>query len=58
VVVGDNPHDLQMARSAGAGVAIGVLTGNSGAEDLLPLADAVLASVVDLPVWLREYAVR
>jgi len=53
VVVGDNPHDLQMARSAGAGAAVGVLTGNSGREDLLPLADAVLASVVDLPGWLR-----
>src|SRR5262245_24752303 len=28
-VVGDNPHDLEMARSAGAGLAIGVLSGNS-----------------------------
>lgn len=55
VVVGDNPHDLQMARRAGAGAAIGVLTGNSGREDLLPLADAVLASVVELPNWLRAH---
>jgi phosphoglycolate phosphatase len=55
VVVGDNPHDLQMARRAGAGAAIGVLTGNSGREDLLPLADVVLASVVELPNWLRAH---
>ena len=58
VVVGDNPHDLEMARSAGAGAAIGVLTGNSGREDLLPLADAVLPSVSDLPDWLRGHLTR
>jgi phosphoglycolate phosphatase len=56
VVVGDNPHDLEMARSAGAGAAIGVLTGNSGREELAPLADAVLESVRDLPEWLRANA--
>jgi phosphoglycolate phosphatase len=53
VVIGDNPHDLEMARNAGAGAAIGVLTGNSGSQDLAPLADAVLDSVADLPDWLR-----
>ncbi len=53
VVVGDNTHDLEMARSAGAGAAIGVLSGNSRAEDLAPLADAVLDSVCDLSEWLR-----
>lgn len=52
VVIGDNPHDIEMARSAGAGAAIGVLTGNSGKEDLAPLADAVLQSVAELPAWL------
>ena len=56
VVVGDNPHDMEMARNAGAGAAIGVLTGNSGLEDLAPLADAVLESVRDLPEWLRLHA--
>lgn len=50
-VVGDNPHDLEMARAAGA-MAIGVTSGNSSAEDLAPLADVVLASVADLPAWL------
>jgi phosphoglycolate phosphatase len=53
-VVGDNPHDLEMARSAGAGAAIGVLTGNSTADELAPLADAVLDSVCALPGWLKS----
>lgn len=56
VVVGDNPHDLEMARSAGAGAALGVLTGNSAREQLEPLADAVLESVCDLPAWLARTA--
>jgi phosphoglycolate phosphatase len=51
-VIGDNPHDLEMARSARAGAAIGVLSGNSGMDDLAPLADVVLDSVCDLPDWL------
>jgi phosphoglycolate phosphatase len=51
-VVGDNRHDLEMARAAGAGAAIGVLTGNSSLDDLSPLADAVLRSIADLPDWL------
>ena len=53
VVIGDNPHDLEMARSAGAGAALGVLTGNSTAAELSPLADAVLDSVCALPDWLN-----
>jgi phosphoglycolate phosphatase len=56
VVVGDNRHDLEMARSAGAGAAIGVLSGNSGRDVLLPLADAVLDSISDLPEWLAARA--
>ena len=43
-----------MARAAGAGVAIGVASGNSSAEDLAPHADAVLDSVRDLPAWLHQ----
>ena len=54
VVVGDNNHDLAMARAAGADAAIGVLTGNSSADDLAGLADAVLDSIRDLPAWLGE----
>jgi phosphoglycolate phosphatase len=55
-VVGDNRHDLEMARAAGAGAALGVLSGNASRADLAPLADAVLDSVRDLPGWLRERA--
>jgi phosphoglycolate phosphatase len=53
VVVGDNLHDLDMARAAGAGAAVGVLTGNSSAVDLAPRADTVLGSIRDLPSWLK-----
>lgn len=51
-VVGDNAHDLAMARAAGAGAVIGVLSGTGAARDLAPLADAVLDSIRDLPAWL------
>jgi phosphoglycolate phosphatase len=53
-VVGDNRHDLEMARSAGVGLAIGVTSGNSTAADLAPLADVVLPSVRELPDWLHQ----
>jgi phosphoglycolate phosphatase len=48
-MVGDNTHDLEEARVAGAGLAIGVLTGNGKHEDLAHDADYVLDSVADLP---------
>ncbi|TYC65154.1 HAD family hydrolase [Stappia sp. BW2] len=51
-VVGDNTHDMEMARSAGAGLCIGVLTGTSARHDLNALADVVLDSVADLPAYL------
>lgn len=51
-MVGDNRHDLEMARAAGAGLAIGVLSGTGTAETLAPLADAVLASISDLPAYI------
>jgi len=52
VVIGDNTHDLEMARSAGAGAAIGVLSGTGTAAELAPLADFLLDSIADLPFWL------
>jgi phosphoglycolate phosphatase len=58
IVVGDNLHDLEMARRAGAGAALGVLTGNGTYEDLAGHADAVLASVAELPDWLEANALR
>ncbi len=54
VVIGDNLHDLHMARAAGAGAAVGVLTGNGRYEDLAPHADVVLEVVTELPAWLAN----
>ena len=51
-VIGDNTHDLEMARAAGAGWAVGVLTGNGGREHLEPHADIILDGVADLTNWL------
>ncbi|WP_420959299.1 HAD family hydrolase [Brucella sp. IR073] len=48
-MVGDNLHDLETARAAGAGLSVGVLSGNSPREALEPHADMVLNSVADLP---------
>jgi len=53
-VVGDNRHDLEMARAAGAGLVVGVTSGNSAAADLAPHADVVLPSVAELPAWLHQ----
>lgn len=47
-VVGDTPHDMAMARSAGAGLAIGVLTGAAPREVLVDHADHVLESIAQL----------
>jgi HAD superfamily hydrolase (TIGR01509 family) len=47
-VVGDAIADLQMGRSAGAGLVIGVLSGISPIEMLTPHADLVLRSVAEL----------
>jgi phosphoglycolate phosphatase len=47
-VVGDSPADLRMARAAGAGRVIGVLTGVGDWPTLAPLADVVLSSIAEL----------
>ncbi len=47
VVIGDTRADLTMARAAGAGRVIGVLSGVGTAEDLAD-ADVVLRSIADL----------
>ena len=46
-VVGDSPADLAMARAAGAGLVVGVLSGVGTAADLAA-ADVVLGSVAEL----------
>ncbi len=51
-MVGDNRHDMEMARAAGAGLAVGVLSGNGTRETLSPLADVIIQSVTDLPALL------
>jgi phosphoglycolate phosphatase len=43
-----------MAHDAGAGLAIGVLSGNSRSEDFGTTADAVLASIAELPAFLER----
>lgn len=45
MVVGDTDRDMGMARSAGAGMAVGVLTGASPADQLAAIADRVIDSV-------------
>tara|TARA_R110002110_G_scaffold63285_11_gene176152 strand:- start:5209 stop:5928 length:720 start_codon:yes stop_codon:yes gene_type:complete len=55
-VVGDNGHDLEMGRRAGAGLNIGVLSGTGGRADLEPLADHVIESITDLPALLDRLA--
>ncbi len=52
VVVGDNRHDIEMGRNAGAGLCVGVLTGTSTRAELQTIADAVLDDVRELPELL------
>jgi len=52
VMVGDSRHDLEVARNAGAAMAVGVLTGPATAEDLAPYADHILPSIEHLPALL------
>lgn len=48
MVIGDTVRDLRMARTAGAAMAVGVLTGATCHEILAPLADRVVAHVCDI----------
>lgn len=45
IVIGDTVADMQMARSAGAGYVIGVLSGVGLLEHLTPLADILIDTV-------------
>lgn len=47
-MVGDNTHDLHMARNAKAGLAVAVLTGTGTPASLSPFADHVLDSIEGL----------
>lgn len=52
VVVGDNRHDIEMGRNAGAGLCVGVLTGTSTRQDLEDIADIVFDDISALPAYL------
>jgi phosphoglycolate phosphatase len=51
-VVGDTLHDMEMARAAGAGLAVGVLTGATPRDVLADHADHVLGSIAELETLL------
>ncbi len=48
IVIGDTVADLQMARSAGAGYVIGVLSGVGSLANLTPLADILMDNIDSL----------
>jgi HAD superfamily hydrolase (TIGR01549 family) len=56
MVIGDTTADLKMARSAGAGLVVGVLSGVSNAKDLAPYADIIIDSVEGLNDYAEYYA--
>jgi phosphoglycolate phosphatase len=51
MVVGDTTADLKMARSAGVGLVVGVLSGVSSARDLVEYADVLIESVDDMHAY-------
>ena len=55
VMVGDSRHDLEVARNAGAALAVGVLTGPATRADLAPWADHILPSIEHLPALLKRF---
>lgn len=56
-MVGDNNHDMVMAKSAGACIRIGVLTGTGTRETLTPHADLCLDSIAELEALLAQPAI-
>jgi phosphoglycolate phosphatase len=54
MVVGDTTADLKMARAAGAGLVVGVLSGVSSARDLVEYADVLIDSVDDLHAYAQQ----
>jgi len=56
MVVGDTTADLKMARAAGAGLAVGVLSGVSASNDLIHYADVLIESVDELHAYVEAMA--
>ncbi len=53
-MVGDNTHDMQTGKAAGAGLLVAVLSGTGTRATLTPLADIVLRSVAELPDYFAR----
>ena len=56
MVIGDTVSDLKMARAAGAGLCVGVLSGVSSAKDLSQYADVLIESINELHIHIQELA--
>lgn len=56
MVVGDTTADLKMARAAGVGLVVGVLSGVSASSDLILYADVLIESVDELHVYVEALA--
>jgi HAD superfamily hydrolase (TIGR01549 family) len=56
MVVGDTTADLKMARAAGAGLVVGVLSGVSSSADLIHYADVLIESVDELHAYAEALA--
>jgi HAD superfamily hydrolase (TIGR01549 family) len=56
MVVGDTTADLKMARAAGAGLVVGVLSGVSASADLIHYADVLIGSVDELHAYVEALA--
>lgn len=56
MVVGDTTADLKMARTAGAGLVVGVLSGVSSARDLVEYADVLIESVDEMHAYAQGFA--
>lgn len=58
VVVGDSMHDLSMAKAAGAGLAVAVLSGVAGHDHLHTHADHVIQGIGELEALLARVGAR
>jgi phosphoglycolate phosphatase-like HAD superfamily hydrolase len=56
MVVGDTTADLKMARAAGVGLVVGVLSGVSVSNDLIHHADVLIESVDELHAYVEVLA--
>ena len=56
MVIGDTTADLKMARAAGVGLAVGVLSGVSSARDLVEFADVLIESVDEIHAYAQGFA--